>query len=64
MLAGLPTAAASSSVIAQPMSSWQRTRVTQPAPAGTGGIDCSVRVISATLRVASELHSSTMRTLW
>jgi hypothetical protein len=50
--------------MAQPMSSWQRTYVIQPAPGGTGGMARSVCVISATRPEASELHSSTMSTLW
>ena len=51
-------------MIAQPMSSWQRTYVSQPAPGGTGGIARSVLVISATRPDASVLQSRTMSTLW
>ncbi len=59
-----PVAAALSSVIAQPMSSWQRTYVIQVDPAGATGIARSVRVIRSTRRVASVLHSSTISELW
>ena len=53
-----------SSVIAQPMSSWQRRYVTQAVPAGVGGIDRSVCTISAARRLARLLQSSTISELW